>query len=116
MNDENQQNMSLPSVDQPLAGPAHAGNAPQMQMPPATSQAGSPPMHQAQGQSMQSVIAASLPMSAQDVDLIEKAWVEKAKQIVARTHGDPYLQSKAMSQVKSDYIRKRYGKDIKVSE
>ena len=66
--------------------------------------------------SMQQAVAASLPMSAQDQDLIERIWVDKAKMIVRQTYGDPFVQNKALSQVKADYIRKRYGKEIKVSE
>lgn len=29
-------------------------------------------------------------LQAEDVDLIERAWVEKAKAIVRSTHGDPF--------------------------
>ena len=50
-----------------------------------------------------------------DKDLIEKEWVEKAKQIVERTRDDPYKQSEALTVFKADYIKKRYGKTIKVS-
>lgn len=53
---------------------------------------------------------------AEDVDLIEKAWVEKAKAIVRNTHGDPYTQNRELSKIKAEYIKKRYSKDIKVSE
>jgi len=60
--------------------------------------------------------AVSTPASAEDVDLIEKAWVEKAKEIVDGTHGDPYMQSKQINQVKADYIKKRYNRDVKVDE
>lgn len=55
-------------------------------------------------------------MEAGDVELIEKAWVEKAKAIVHGTRGNPYLQSKELSKVKAEYIKKRYSKDIKVAE
>ena len=51
---------------------------------------------------------------ASDIDLIEKEWVEKAKAIVARTHGDPYTQNKEINKIKADYIKKRYNKDIKL--
>lgn len=51
---------------------------------------------------------------AADIDLIEKEWVEKAKAIVARTHGDPYTQNKEINKIKADYIKKRYNKDIKL--
>lgn len=56
----------------------------------------------------------SLP--ADDNDLIEKEWVNKAKQIVERTRDDPYKQSEDLTLFKADYIKKRYGKTIKVSQ
>ncbi len=55
-------------------------------------------------------------MVADDVDLIEKAWVEKAKDIVKGTVGDPHTQNERMSQMKVDYMKKRYGRDIKTGE
>lgn len=59
---------------------------------------------------------ASTPSVANDADLIEKEWVTKAKSIVSRTKDDPSEQSKEINQFKADYIKKRYNKDIKVSE
>jgi hypothetical protein len=56
------------------------------------------------------------PEVAEDLDLIEKAWVQKAKEIVMQTQGDPYTQNKRISGVKIDYIKKRYGKEIRSSE
>jgi hypothetical protein len=56
------------------------------------------------------------PDIADDIDLIEKAWVLKAKEIVMRTQGDPYSQNKHLSNVKVDYIKKRYGKQIRTGE
>ena len=53
---------------------------------------------------------------ADEVDLIEKAWIEKAKDIVASTQGNPHDQNEQMNQVKSDYMKKRYGRDITVGE
>lgn len=52
------------------------------------------------------------PSIADDVDLIEKEWVEKAKEIVEKTKDNPYLQNKAISEFKADYIKKRYNKDL----
>jgi hypothetical protein len=60
--------------------------------------------------------AAGMPMIADDTDLIEKEWVEKAKQIVERTSHDPYLQSKELNKLKSDYLKKRYNKDLKLGD
>jgi len=51
--------------------------------------------------------------SAQDTDRIEPIWVNKAKEIIAQTHDDPYLQKDQMSKVKADYISKRFNKQIK---
>jgi len=56
------------------------------------------------------------PVTADDDDLIEKEWVEKAKRIVASTQEDPYIESREVSRFKADYIKKRYNKDIKISE
>lgn len=56
------------------------------------------------------------PVIAEDIDLIEKAWVEKAKAIVKSTMGDPYVQNKELNKVKADYIKKRFDKDVKVTE
>ena len=51
-------------------------------------------------------------MPADDVDLIEKHWVEKAKQIVDKTQDDPYKQKSEMSKVKAGYIKERFNKAI----
>ena len=53
---------------------------------------------------------------ADDNDLIEKEWVEKAKAIVAQTAHDPNLQSKEVNKIKVDYMQKRYNKQLKVDE
>ncbi len=58
----------------------------------------------------------SNPQIADDVDLIEKEWVSKAKQIIAATREDPNLQNKEISRFKADYLKKRYNKDIKLEE
>ncbi len=55
------------------------------------------------------------PSVAADDDLIEKEWVEKAKQIVYQNREDPYNQNKQISAVKADYMKKRFNKDIKIS-
>lgn len=63
-----------------------------------------------------SKIAVSLPDDAADTDLIEKEWVLKAKQIVDHTSDDPYTQQMEIGRVKADYMKKRYNKDIKLSQ
>lgn len=59
---------------------------------------------------------ADTPALADDVDVIEKEWVDKAKQIVDENKQDPYKQNKQVSVLKADYMKKRYGKDIKLTE
>lgn len=58
-------------------------------------------------------VAGGTPATAEDIDLIEKEWVEKAKQIVHSTQGDPYAQSQRLGEMKIDYIRKRYNREVK---
>lgn len=58
----------------------------------------------------------NMPAIADDTDLIEKEWVVKAKEIVARTRNDPYKQNKEVERVKAEYLKKRYNKDIKITE
>jgi hypothetical protein len=51
-----------------------------------------------------------------DSDLIEKEWVNKAKQIVEKTRDDPYKQSQELTVVKADYMKKHYNKTIKLNK
>ncbi len=66
--------------------------------------------------SQSTTVQASSTMTAEDVDLIEKAWVQKAKAIIERTHGDPFNQNKELNKVKAQYIKTRYDRDIKIVE
>lgn len=56
------------------------------------------------------------PAIADDVDVIEKEWVQKAKTIVNQHKHDPYNQEKETSKLQADYLKKRYGKEVKVEE
>jgi hypothetical protein len=56
------------------------------------------------------------PAIADDTDLIEKEWVEKAKEIIAHTKSDPHLQNQEITKIKADYMKKRYNKDIKTQD
>ena len=64
----------------------------------------------------ENVSADSSTLVAEDVDLIEKEWVERAKEIVHKTKDNPYLQNRALTQLKVDYVKKRYNKDVQMSE
>lgn len=74
-----------------------------------------PPIPAGSHTSIQSA-ADDTPQIAEDNDLIEQAWIDKAKAIVDRTREDPHQQNKEINRIKADYIKKRYNKDIKVSE
>lgn len=52
------------------------------------------------------------PLVANDDDLIEKEWVDKAKQIVVSTKDDPHLREQEVAKLQADYLRKRYGKEL----
>ncbi|HUD05714.1 MAG TPA: hypothetical protein VMR18_02220 [Candidatus Saccharimonadales bacterium] len=56
------------------------------------------------------------PADPQDRDRIEKEYVVKAKQIIASTQGDPYAQTKTMNQYRAEVIKRKYDKDIKVTD
>jgi len=52
-----------------------------------------------------------VPMIANDDDLIEKEWVDRAKKIVSENRDDPYKQEEAVSELQKDYQKKRYGRE-----
>jgi hypothetical protein len=56
------------------------------------------------------------PDEAKDDNLIEKEWVQNAKKIVHETKHDPQDQASKIGRFKKDYIKKRFGKDIKLPE
>jgi hypothetical protein len=71
---------------------------------------------QNQTSAIQAVTDSSIPIIADDVDVIEKEWVQKAKQIVSQTKDDPHKQSVELTKFKHDYMNKRYGKEIKLPD
>ncbi len=55
------------------------------------------------------------PLVANDDDLIEKEWVDKAKKIIVQTKDDPYTREQEVGKLQADYLRKRYGKELGAS-
>lgn len=51
-----------------------------------------------------------------DDDSLDAEWVSKAKAIVEQTQSDPYKESRALSQVKAEYLQRRHGKELKVHD
>jgi len=57
-----------------------------------------------------------LPVVANDDDLIEKEWVEKAKKIIVETKDDPYRREQEVGRLQADYLYKRYGRKLGASQ
>ena len=53
-------------------------------------------------------IDGTAPVIAEDVDVIEKEWVDHAESEVKRTAGDPYAEEEAIEDLQIDYLKKRY--------
>lgn len=50
------------------------------------------------------------PVVPADEAAMEQEWIEKAKEIIARTQDDPFMQNKLLSQLKAQYLAARYGR------
>lgn len=55
---------------------------------------------------------ANAPLAANDDDLMEKEWVNQAKQVLEATKDDPYRRELEVGKLQRDYIYKRYGRKI----
>lgn len=60
--------------------------------------------------------AAVNPVAANDDDVIEKEWVDRAKQVIIQTKDNPYAREKAIGELQRDYLSKRYGRQIGASD
>lgn len=58
----------------------------------------------------------SMPLVAKDDDLIEKEWVEKAKQIVDQTKDNPHQREEKVTELHVDYLKKRFGRELGAAE
>lgn len=61
-------------------------------------------------------VSSNAPLVAADEDLIEKEWVDKAKEIIEQTKDDPHARTQKVNELQRDYMQKRYGKVIGASE
>ena len=118
---------SFPVAQNPLSGPQSNGfSAPQNPSQGASNTTGAQPSgptpsypfsdHEPSDQKPNDVSTTSIPAVAEDSDLIEKEWVRRAKSIVEKTQNNPYLQSQELSALRTEYLRKRYGKTMDSSE
>lgn len=105
---ERDNSIAIEQGAQPQAAP---GQAPAI-VPVQTSAVPQTPLNQSASMAAPASPAGT-PAIADDADLIEKEWVEKAKEIVEKTKADPYVQNKELNKMKADYMKKRYNKDLK---
>ena len=101
---------------QPTAGPAQPGGQPAVPAGPYASSTAPGAAPAANPYPAAAAAPAGNPAVADDGDLIEKEWVNKAKSIVEKTRHDPYEQSLEISKLRADYLQKRYGKQLKVDD
>lgn len=62
------------------------------------------------------VVPGQNPLVAADEDLIEKEWVDKAKEIIEQTKDDPHARTQKVNELQRDYLQKRFGKVVGASE
>jgi len=62
------------------------------------------------------ITQANGPLVANDDDLIEKEWVDRAKKIVSETQNDPRQRDDRISSLKVDYVKKRFGRELGAAE
>ena len=55
------------------------------------------------------------PIAANDDDVIEKEWVDRAKQVILQTRNNPFAREKAIGELQRDYLMKRYGRQVGAS-
>jgi len=60
--------------------------------------------------------ASATPLVAADEDLIEKEWVDKAKEIILQTRDDPHARTQKVNELQRDYLQKRYNRVMGASE
>jgi hypothetical protein len=114
-----------PKVEAPQASVApEAAPQPVVPAPAATvvpASVTSPPVPQAPatnpGQQLpvQNIVPAvgANPAVAEDVDVIEKEWVDQADKVIDKTKDDPYQEEESVEALQVDYLKKRYGHDVK---
>lgn len=56
------------------------------------------------------------PLVAADDDVIEKEWVDKAKEIIEQTRDDPHKRTEKVNELQREYLSKRYGKVVGATE
>lgn len=100
----------------PEQGPSRFERDPTPQPPQVAIPVLPQPVQQSVDDTAQTQVITNVPATAADDDLIEKEWVDKAKKIIADTADDPHRREEAISQLQREYLRKRYGKELGVTD
>jgi hypothetical protein len=61
-------------------------------------------------------VQAGAPATAADVDLVEPEWVAAAEQAITQNAANPYAEEEAVERLQVDYLKKRYGHEVKKPE
>jgi hypothetical protein len=78
--------------------------------------AGMPPISSAtQPQSMNQQAQQAMADDA-SVDVADSEWVNRARRVVAGTHGDPHRQVQLIQHLRSQYLKQRYGRTVQTDE
>jgi hypothetical protein len=118
MQNQNQSSTDLPQINpkpgMPVSNSSDSGSSDNSQKKEETLPAENQQISQGlpQPTSDMASLRVDVPQEAADGDLIEKEWVEKAKQIVERNHDNPYQQQEELSKMKAEYLKKRYNREI----
>ena len=56
------------------------------------------------------------PLVADDVDVMEKEWVDRTKKILHETQDDPHQKEHEISHLQADYLEKRFGVQVKLPQ
>ncbi len=110
---------SQPAPVAPEAAPGASQAAPPSSPPLQIPQIPDVPAQQLPGTAPAAAPAATTPTAtpnpsiAADVDVIEKEWVDQANNIIEQTKDDPYVEEEAVEALQIDYLKKRYGHEVK---
>ena len=116
---EQQPSVSMAEIPQSPEASVPA-SAPIASTPAAATSTPSAPVNMNSSQPVQvtppAPIASANPALAEDVDVIEKEWVDQAESIIQKTAGDPHAEEEQIEDLQIDYMKKRYGKDVAKSD
>ena len=117
---ENASPVTESRLEQPLVATEKEPQAPPAQIPTPVTDPVSPVPLKSQQPQQAGVVASDdssqISVPAEDVDVIEKVWVEKAKHVIQANRVNPGMQTIELSKIKAGYLKNRYNKDIKIIE